>query len=100
MDKLRLSINNWVERLETRWVLLPIESQRKIILYFFIGYILITLVTIVDVWHEVQKSATGIEVEHINLLPKIKVPHTTKENTNELLIFKDNLYERNCKKED
>jgi flagellar basal body-associated protein FliL len=74
MKNIRTSISNWEERLEDRWVTTPRKDQRKIILYCFIVYILITAVAIVQVWYEVHKSQKDVQMEHISPLPKNKVP--------------------------
>jgi hypothetical protein len=73
MKNIRASISNWEERLEDRWVANSRKGQRKIILYCFIVYILITAVAILQVWYEVHKSAKDIQMEHISPLRKNKV---------------------------
>ncbi|MFH6965229.1 nitrogen regulatory IIA protein [Flavobacterium plurextorum] len=80
MKNIRTSISNWEERLEDRWVATPRKGQRKIILYSFIVYILITIAAIVQVWYEVRKSAKDIQIEHISPLPKKKRPITVPTN--------------------
>ena len=80
MDNVRLSISNWIERLEDRWIVLPLKSQKKIIFCSFIGYILITIVTIIQVCYEITQSKGDIQIEHISPLPKDKVPITITKN--------------------
>jgi flagellar basal body-associated protein FliL len=72
MKNIRASISNWEERLEDRWVATSRKGQRKIILYCFIVYILITAVAILQVWYEVHKSKKDIQMEHISQLSKKK----------------------------
>ena len=89
MKNLRGSIQIWEERLEENWIALPRIRQRKIILYFFLGYALITAAVIVQVWYEARKPEKDIQIEHINPLPKKKESATTEAKTKELIISKN-----------
>lgn len=93
MKNIRASISNWEERLEDRWVATSRKGQRKIILYCFIFYILITTVAIVQVWYEVHISAKDNQMEHISPLPKKKVSVAVPSNKI-INNFKTKSYER------
>jgi vancomycin permeability regulator SanA len=93
MKNIRASISNWEERLEDRWVTTSRKGQRKIILYCFLVYILITAVAIVQVWYEVHKSKKHIQMEHISPLPKKKVSVVVPFNKI-IKNFKTKCYER------
>ncbi|MBT2621893.1 nitrogen regulatory IIA protein [Chryseobacterium sp. ISL-6] len=67
MKKLRLFIDTCVYRLEERWQKLSSTKQRKFLILFFAGYLLITGFVIMSVWYD-AKSANSIEkarIDHI-----------------------------------
>lgn len=83
MKKLRTAINiaeKWRScgnKLNQRWLALPLQKQQRYILYFFIGYLLLTAAVLLNIFNSPGKSNEGITIEHIeNPLIKTKVADT------------------------
>ncbi|MFZ4860905.1 nitrogen regulatory IIA protein [Sphingobacterium sp. Mn56C] len=76
MKKIRANIDEWIERLDQRWRILPLKKQHQYILYFFIGYLLLTAGVICKVWYDTSKSGNEMVIEHIEnpTLNRVKNP--------------------------
>lgn len=65
MKKLRTHMDKWFEKLDERWRTLPLSKQHKYTLYFFAGYLLLTVGVIFKVWYDASKSNNDMAIEHI-----------------------------------
>ncbi|MBD3905384.1 nitrogen regulatory IIA protein [Chryseobacterium sp. Ch-15] len=70
MKKLRLKIDNSIEKLESKWNALPVKEQHRFTKGFFIGYALITLFALFGVWFTSGESSKILSIGHINNIPK------------------------------
>jgi H+/Cl- antiporter ClcA len=94
MKKLRTNMGKWFEKLEESWRTLPLSKQHKYMLYFFLGYLLLTTGVIFKVWYEIRKSSKDIAIEHIeNPVLKKKVSPALLQDTLST-ILKNKIYER------
>ncbi len=66
MKKFHLPLDGWQDRLDCRWKQLPAVQKRRIVLYSFAGYLLITIAIVVQVIYEVGNARLGIAIEHIS----------------------------------
>ena len=73
MKELTTSIQYWLDGVDSRWKQLPARESRRIILYSFAGYLLITLAVIVQVVYQVSTSKSTMEIEHITNPVKVKI---------------------------
>ncbi|PIF45332.1 hypothetical protein CLU96_2334 [Chryseobacterium sp. 52] len=96
MKKLQKMIDACAERVENRWQRLSVRKQRKVVILFFTGYLLITTCVILMVWYDSkshdmrQKPA----IEHISnpLLQKKKTALRAENSSSTIL--KNREYER------
>lgn len=65
MEKLRTTMGRYFDKLDKRWRLLPIYQQQQCMLYFFVGYLLLTVGVIVKVGYETLKPRNEIGIEPI-----------------------------------
>lgn len=56
---------SYFEKLDKRWDELPIQKQHHYTLYFFAGYLLLTLVVISKVCYDTLKSNNTMTIKHI-----------------------------------
>ena len=59
-------MDTWQDRLDSRWKQLPAPEKRRIVLYSFAGYLLVTLAVVVQVIYEVGNTREEVEIEHIS----------------------------------
>lgn len=59
-------MDKWFDRLHKRWQSLPVRKQHKFMLYFFAGYLLLTVGVIFKVWYDMAKSDNRMVIEHID----------------------------------
>lgn len=83
MKKLQALYEKWLDKLEERWLALPVRKQRKYTLYFFAGYLLLTAGVILKVWNDTGKSNQQTVIEHIEtpFLKKGKPVERTADTT-------------------
>jgi hypothetical protein len=94
MKKLRATMDRYFDKLDQRWRILPIQKQHQCLLYFFVGYLLLTTGIIGRVWYETSKSRNDIAIEHIeNPVLKKKGSSTLLKDTLST-IFKNKIHER------
>jgi len=69
-------MDRYFDKLDERWRVLPIQKQHQCMLYFFVGYLLLTAGVIGKVWYETSKSNNEMVIEHIEnpVLKKKKSP--------------------------
>ena len=73
MKELTTSIQSWLDGVDSRWKQLPVKESRRIVMYSFSGYLLITLAVIVQVVYQVSTSKSTMEIEHITNPVKVKI---------------------------
>ena len=94
MRKLRAKMDKWFNKLDEHWRELPLRKQHRYMLYFFVGYLLLTAGVIFKVWYDTAKSDNSIVIEHIeNPILKKKESPTLLQDTL-TTIFKNKFYER------
>ena len=64
-------------------------------LYFFVGYLLLTAGVIGKVWYETSRSRNDIAIEHIKNPIHKKNESPTKLQDTVTTIYKNKIYERN-----
>ncbi|MCW2259784.1 MULTISPECIES: nitrogen regulatory IIA protein [Sphingobacterium] len=94
MKKLRANMDRYFDKLDERWRALPIRKQHQYTLYFFLGYLLITVVVIGKVMYDTSKSGNDMIIEHIEnpVLKKSESPARLKDTLSTVL--KNEIYER------
>lgn len=64
MKNLRINMDKYFNQLDDRWRALTVKKQHQYTLYFFLGYLLTTLV-IAKVWYETRTSKNDLKIERI-----------------------------------
>lgn len=90
MKKIRTDIDKWFDKMDERWKILPVRKQHQYILYFFLGYLLLTVGAILKVWYDTNKSNSDMVIEHI------ENPVLKKKGSSKFLMdtLKNKIYER------
>lgn len=65
MKKIRTNIDQHLDRLARRWQTMPINKQHKYILYFFVGYFLLSAGVIGKVWYDTGTTNDVVIIRHI-----------------------------------
>lgn len=67
MKKLKAFLHACESRIEARWQKLPDRKQRRFVVLFFAGYLLITGCVILTVWYDAKADARmrKNQIEHI-----------------------------------
>jgi hypothetical protein len=67
MKRLRAIFHSWESRIEDRWHKLSAKKQRKFVVLFFAGYLLVTGCVIITVWYDARMDAKlkRYELDHI-----------------------------------
>ncbi|WP_431498783.1 nitrogen regulatory IIA protein [Flavobacterium sp.] len=93
MKNLRTNMSEWFDRLDERWQALPVRKQHRYTLYFFTGYVLLTLAVIFKVWLDTARSDNDMEIKHIDnpVLKKEESPATIQDTL--ITILKNKIYE-------
>jgi hypothetical protein len=93
MRKLRANLDKWFEGLDERWRALTLRKQQQYTLYFFIGYLLLTVAVIFKVCLDTAKSNDDMEIKHIeNPALKKEVSPALIQDTL-ITILKNKIYE-------
>lgn len=94
MKKLRANMDRYFDKLDERWRALPLRKQHRYTLYFFLGYLLITVAVIGKVMYDTSKSGNDIIIEHIEnpVLKKSESPARLQDTLSTIL--KNQIYER------
>jgi hypothetical protein len=61
MKKIKERINRYFDTLNARWQALPEHKQNRYVLYFFAGYLLLTLVVILSPYFNEGKALKHIQ---------------------------------------
>ncbi len=64
MEKPRINIEKYLNQLDSRWQDIPISKQRKYIVYFFAGYLVLTVAVICKVCYDTKRD-NRIKIGHI-----------------------------------
>ena len=94
MKKLRAIMDRYFDKLDERWRELPLRKQHQYTLYFFVGYLLLTMAVIGKVMYDTSKSGNDIIIEHIEnpVLKKSESPARLQDTLSTIL--KNKIYER------
>ncbi|WP_099365186.1 nitrogen regulatory IIA protein [Sphingobacterium sp. 1.A.4] len=93
MKKLRANMDRYFDQLDERWRALPLRKQRQYTLYFFVVYLLLTVVVIGKVMYDTSKSGNNIVIKHIEN-PVLKNGNPAKLQDSVSTILKNQIYER------
>jgi len=66
MKELTTSFSSLMHGMDRRWKQLPTQDSRRILIYIFAGYIVITLAVLAQVVYQVSNSENAMEIEHIS----------------------------------
>lgn len=94
MKKVRIKIKRHLDNLDSRWEELPIEKQHKYLLYFFTGYLLLTIAVIVNTWTDTAESQNSLEVGHIETPAPSEKKSPVRPGDTLKIILKNKIYER------
>lgn len=86
-------MDRYFDKLDERWRVLPIQKQHQCMLYFFVGYLILTAGVIGKVWYETSKSHNDIGIEHIENPIHKKNESPTKLQDTLTTIYKNKIYE-------
>lgn len=93
MKKIRANMDRYFDQMEKRWQALSVRKQHQYILYFFVGYLLLTIAVIGKVIYDTSKSDNGMVIEHIeNPVLTSKNPARLQDSVSKVL--KNKIYER------
>lgn len=81
MKNFREKIDKWLENLDRRWDAMPIKKQHTYLRYFFTGYLLLTIVVVVNVWRDTAACENRLEIGHIQTAARKKKSPTELQNT-------------------
>lgn len=93
MKKLRANMDRYFDKLDERWRALPLRKQHQYTLYFFVGYLLLTVVVIGKVMYDTSKSGNNMVIEHIEN-PVLKNGNPARLQDGVSTILKNQIYER------
>ena len=65
MERFHIPMAAWQDRLDLRWKQLPAQKKRRIVLYSFAGYVVITIAIVLQVIYEVGTPKGNVDIEHI-----------------------------------
>lgn len=92
MKNFREKIDKWLESLDKHWDKLPIKKQQKYLQYFFTGYLLLTIVVVVNVWRDTAACENRLEIGHIQTAAQKKKSQVDFQDTLKS-ILKNKIYE-------
>jgi len=81
MKKFRKSVDQYLELLEKRWQKLPKAKQVLFTKIFFGGYVVLTLMVVLQLWSKNSSSKDTLNIGHINNIPKGIVDKQTSSKT-------------------
>lgn len=86
-------MDRYFDKLDERWRELPLRKQHQYTLYFFVGYLLLTMAVIGKVMYDTSKSGNDIIIEHIEN-PVLKKVKALQDYRTQSTILKNKIYER------
>lgn len=66
MENIQQKWDNWQDRLDSRWRQLPRLRRRRIILYSFACYMLITLAIVLEAIYKLDEGQEKMDIQHIH----------------------------------
>lgn len=87
MKNLRTNMDKWFDKMDQRWLALPVRKQHRYALYFFTGYLLLTAGVIFKIWNDTGKSSNDMVIEHIEnpVLKKKESPEPLQDTLSTIL---------------
>ncbi|WP_432419632.1 nitrogen regulatory IIA protein [Flavobacterium aestivum] len=86
-------MDKWFDKQDEHWRALPLHRQHRYTLYFFSGYVLLTVGVICKVWYDTAKSENKMVIKHIeNPVLKNKESPVKLQDTLSI-ILKNEIYE-------
>lgn len=86
-------MDRYFDKLDERWRALPLRKQHRYTLYFFVVYLLLTVVVIGKVMYDNSKSCNNMVIKHIEN-PVLKNGNPAKLQDSVSTILKNQIYER------
>ncbi|MDR6919277.1 MULTISPECIES: hypothetical protein [unclassified Chryseobacterium] len=80
MKKLRDTLENYVVKIDKHWKSLPVERQKFLTKVFFGGYVLITVIVIVNICISTGQRSNTISINHIDGISKKPIEKGSKHN--------------------
>ncbi len=65
MKSIYISLYMGLKELNQRWLNLSVQKQRKYLTSFFLGYLLLTIMVIIQICKDVSRKRNKISIEHI-----------------------------------
>lgn len=87
-------MDRYFDNLDKQWRALPVGKQHQYALYFFVGYLMLTVGVVAKVWHDTRQSKNDMNIEHIEnpVLKKRESPARLQDTLTTIL--KNKIYER------
>lgn len=87
-------MDRYFDKLDERWRALPLRKQHQYTLYFFVGYLLLTVSVIFKVWYDTSKTSNDMVIRHIEnpVLKQNESPAILQDTLSTIL--KNKIYER------
>lgn len=84
-------MDRFCDQLDERWRSLPVGKQHLYTLYFFVGYLLLTVSVVAKVWYDTRQSKNDMHIEHIEnpVLKKKNSPANTQDTVSTILKKQD-----------
>ncbi len=60
-----ISLYKGLKKLNKHWLNLSVQKQRKYLTSFFLGYLLLTIIVIIQICKDVNRKRNKIPIEHI-----------------------------------
>lgn len=86
-------MDRYFDKMDHRWRELPLRKQHKYTLYFFLGYLLLTVAVIGKVVYDTSKSGNDMVIDHIEN-PVLKNGNPARLQDSVSTILKNKIYER------
>jgi len=87
MKKFRRSIDQYIQQLEKRWQNVPKAKQVLFTKIFFMGYVILTFVVVLQLWFKGSSLDGALSIGHISKIPRGIVE---KQNSSETIQLKIN----------
>lgn len=94
MKKLKVSVREWVKKLEHRWDSLPLRRQQHFTRVLFVAYALITVVVLIYDLTGRSAPERKIRIKHIQVpeIPGTNSPASLQDTVS--ILIKNKVYER------
>lgn len=80
-------MDRFFDRLDERWKALTVGRQHQYTLYFFVGYLILTVGVVAKVWYDTRLSKNDMHIEHIEnpVLKKNESPAPLRDTLSTIL---------------